>query len=157
MNRARMLRIIPAVIIIIWLLVTFLKPANQQAEADIINRDTGHHDSVSAAQKNGAGARDTSSDIDAGGHATTTEGGWKDNANTTRTQSSEHTGTSADSTIISNDNGTVVDCVNRRILRCPHHLIEDQTTPLFYRENTGNFLFGKCRDITIDTRSYCGF
>ena len=57
----------------------------------------------------------------------------------------------------SSNEWVVVDCQNRKILKCPHALIETQTTPLIYEEGTNSFLYGKCRDVTVDTRSFCGF
>lgn len=55
------------------------------------------------------------------------------------------------------DEWVVVDCQNRKILKCPHALNETQTTPLVYEEGTSHFLYGKCKDVTVDTRSFCGF
>lgn len=51
----------------------------------------------------------------------------------------------------------VVDCENQLILKCPHFLIKDKTTPTFPAENTSNYLQGKCRDVTVSKINFCGF
>ncbi|MDH5178068.1 MAG: hypothetical protein OEZ39_16310 [Gammaproteobacteria bacterium] len=56
-----------------------------------------------------------------------------------------------------NNEWVIVDCVKQKIIKCPHKLIGRKTTPLFYTEGTNNYLYGACRDVTVDTRSFCGF
>ena len=55
------------------------------------------------------------------------------------------------------DDWVVVDCSNRLILKCPHKLIKDKTTPSYSDNPRTVYLQGKCRDITVDTWSFCGF
>ena len=51
----------------------------------------------------------------------------------------------------------VVDCKNQLILKCPHFLIKEKTTPTFPEKNTSNYLQGKCRDVTVSKVNFCGF
>jgi len=42
----------------------------------------------------------------------------------------------------------IVDCGKRKIIKCPHKLLDNKND---------NLLQGKCRDVSVDTRSFCGF
>ena len=42
----------------------------------------------------------------------------------------------------------IVDCGRKKIIKCPHKLLE---------KNNDNYLQGKCRDVSVDSKSFCGF
>ena len=50
----------------------------------------------------------------------------------------------------------IVDCNKKLILKCPHGLVLKGTTPIG-QNSKRTYLHGRCRDVSVDVGSFCGF
>lgn len=57
--------------------------------------------------------------------------------------------------LLNKNSYVVVDCDKGVVLACPLHPVMIGTSPMFYAEGSNDFLVGRCKNVSVNVKSFC--